>query len=163
MINLCPKTSKNLTKNSAISPGRVNSEFGRQMFFEHFFKNSIKKLSAKFSSKLTFKVSWKNIEKSRRSSVSSERVIRKFANRDTLTATFVHFKSFFDIKHTFFYNNQQWYKTKGVGFIQKCSYLAKLWPKMVRVPISGHNHFSNFRASWGDILWELRRLLSIDW
>ena len=49
---------------------------------KNFFENPKSKLSAKLSSSLILKISWKNIEKPRRSSVLSERILRKNTNRD---------------------------------------------------------------------------------
>ena len=76
-------------------PGEI-SEFGCIFFFRKFF---IKKLNAKFSFTLILKFRGKILKNLsvRWSSVLSERVLHKNANRDSDTATFVHFKSFLNI------------------------------------------------------------------
>ena len=57
-----------------------------------------------------------------------------------------------------------WYKSNEAGFIEKYSFSAKLWPKMVCMPIFGHTFFYPNSAIFGpiglEILWEL---ISIDW
>ena len=128
---------------------------------QNFFKN--------------LKISWNNIEKCKNFNVLSVRVLCKNANPflDVFWTSIRHFSNImfsYKVQRTcnslYMYNLMV--RKNNVDFVQKYSYLVKLWPKnssQFVCPYSVILFFGHFWANWAKKLMgsQVRRLMSINW